>query len=179
MHLTAAGVLASGLILVGSTLVVSAWRGRAHGLIPIGVLLLLATIPAVTIDVPISGGMGERIYRPTARAELQRTYTLGIGHLLIDLRDAPLTARVTHIDGRLGIGNLEVDVPSNVRVDVHTHNGAGSAELFGTTDGGWPNDSHAVAGAGRAAACCTSTCGSARAPSTSTAGPPTSRSSSA
>jgi phage shock protein PspC (stress-responsive transcriptional regulator) len=149
VHFTAAGVLASGLVLVGSALVLSAWRGRAHGLIPIGILLLLVTIPAVTIDVPISGGMGERIYRPSTRANLQRTYALGIGHLLIDLRDAPLTGRVTHIDGRLGIGNLEVDLPSNVRVDVQTHNGAGAAELFGTTDGGWPNDSHAVAGAGQ------------------------------
>jgi phage shock protein PspC (stress-responsive transcriptional regulator) len=146
VHFTVAGVLASGLVLVGAVLVLSAWRGRAHGLIPIGLLLLLATIPAVTIDVPITGGMGERIYQPTTRAELQRTYELGIGHLKIDLRDAPLTDQVTHIDGRLGIGNLEVEVPSNVRVDVQTHNGAGSADLFGKIDGGWPHHAHAVAG---------------------------------
>jgi hypothetical protein len=146
VHLTVAGVLASGLILVGGALILSAWRGRAHGLIPIGLLLLLVTIPAVTIDVPISGGIGERIYQPTTRTELQRTYELGIGHLKLDLRDAPLTDRTTQIDGRLGIGNLEVDVPANVRVDVRSHNGAGSAELFGKIDGGWPHDMHTVAG---------------------------------
>jgi phage shock protein PspC (stress-responsive transcriptional regulator) len=149
VNITVAGVLASGLVLVGAALVLSAWRGRAHGLIPIGILLLIATIPAATIDVPISGGVGERIYRPTTRRELQRTYELGIGHLVIDLRDAPLTRTVTHIDGRLGIGNLEVDVRSNVQIDVQSHNGAGSAEVFGKIDGGWPHDTHAVGGVGQ------------------------------
>ena len=146
VHLTVAGVLASGLIVVGLAMVISTWFGRAHGLIPIGVLLLLVTIPAVSIDVPISGGIGDRVYRPTTRSEIQRHYKSGIGQLAIDLRNVPLTNRVTSISAQLGIGELTVDVPSNVRIDVRTHVGAGHIELFGANEGGWPDNPRAVAG---------------------------------
>lgn len=150
VHLTTAGVLASGLILVGVALLLSAWYGRAHGLIPIGVLLLLVTIPAVTIDVPISGGIGERNYHPTARQEVRGSYELGIGHLSLDLRDVPLTDGVTRVKSSLGIGELDVDVPAGVQVDVRAHAGAGATEIFGRVEGGWPQDTHRVAGAARA-----------------------------
>jgi hypothetical protein len=146
VHLTLAAVLASGLIVVGAALVVSAWFGRARGLILIAVLLLLATIPASVIDVPISGGIGERKYHPIARTDLRRTYELGIGHLVVDLRNAPLAGRVTTITGSLGIGALDVDVPANVRVDVRAHAGAGATEIFGHIDDGWTQDTHRIAG---------------------------------
>jgi hypothetical protein len=149
VHLTLAAVLASGLIVVGAALVLSAWFGRARGLIVIGVLLLLATIPATVIDVPISGGIGEREYRPIARTDLRRTYELGIGHLVVDLRNTPLSRRVTTITGSLGIGELDVDVPANVRVDVRAHAGAGATEIFGHLDDGVSHDTHRVAGAGQ------------------------------
>jgi phage shock protein PspC (stress-responsive transcriptional regulator) len=146
VHLTLAAVLASGLIVVGGALVLSTWFGRGRGLIPIGVLLLLATIPASLIDVPITGGIGERQYHPVARAELRRNYELGIGHLVVDLRDAPLSGRVTTITGSLGIGELDVDVPGNVQVDVRAHAGAGATEIFGHLDDGLAHDTHRVAG---------------------------------
>jgi phage shock protein PspC (stress-responsive transcriptional regulator) len=146
LNLTVAGVLASGLVVVGLAMVVSTWFGRAHGLIPIGVILLLATIPAVSIDVPISGGIGEQLHSPTTRAELDSHYELGIGHLDINLVDAPLTGRITSITAQLGIGELSVNVPTNVRVDVTTHTGAGHTELFGRQAGGWPHDDTAVVG---------------------------------
>jgi phage shock protein PspC (stress-responsive transcriptional regulator) len=148
VHLTVAGVLAAALVVVGLALVASAWFGRARGLIPIGVLLLLAAIPAATIDVPITGGVGDRHYHPVARTTLHRKYQLGIGQLVIDLRDAPLSGRVTTISGSLGIGELDVDVPDNVRVDVRAHAGAGATDIFGRREGGWPQDTRQLAGAG-------------------------------
>jgi hypothetical protein len=146
VHLTLATILASGLIVVGAALVLSAWFGRARGLIPIGVLLLLATIPASVIDVPISGGIGARNYHPVTRTDVQHEYELGIGHLTIDLQDVPLSGEVTTIRGSLGIGELDVDVPANVRVDVRAHTGAGTTELFGHLDDGWSREKHAIAG---------------------------------
>jgi phage shock protein PspC (stress-responsive transcriptional regulator) len=146
VHLTLAAVLASALIVVGAALVLSTWFGRARGLIPIGVLILLATIPASVIDVPISGGIGEREYHPITRTDLRREYKLGIGHLRIDLQDVPLSGEVTTIRGSLGIGELDVDVPANVRVDVRAHTGAGETELFGYVDDGWTKDVHRIAG---------------------------------
>jgi len=149
VHVTLAAVLATGLIVVGVALVLSTWFGRGRGLIPIGVLLLLATIPASVIDVPISGGIGERQYHPVARADIRRSYELGIGHLVVDLRDARLSHGVTTVAGSLGIGELEVDVPANVRVDVRAHAGAGATEIFGHLENGLTEDTHRVAGSPR------------------------------
>ncbi len=146
VHITLAAILASGLIVVGAALVLSAWFGRARGLIPIGVILLLATIPASVIDVPISGGIGARNYHPVTRDDLRSNYDLGIGHMTIDLQDVPLSGDVTTIHGSLGIGELDVDVPANVRVDVRAHAGAGATELFGHLDDGWTQDTHRIAG---------------------------------
>jgi phage shock protein PspC (stress-responsive transcriptional regulator)/predicted membrane protein len=148
VHVTLAAVLASGLIVVGAALVLSAWFGRARGLIPIGVLLLLATIPASVIDVPISGGIGERTYHPVALTELRHNYELGIGHLVIGLEDVPLSGHVNTIKASLGIGELDIDVPADVRVDVRAHVGAGAIETFGHLDDGLTQDTHRIAGAG-------------------------------
>jgi predicted membrane protein len=127
-------------------MVLSTWFGRAHGLIPIGIILLLAAIPATAIDVPISGGIGDRHYNPTTRAEIQSNYELGIGQISLDLTAAPLTNRTTTIAASVGVGDVSVNVPANVRVIVNAHTGAGMTELFGYEDSGSPTDSHRVSG---------------------------------
>jgi phage shock protein PspC (stress-responsive transcriptional regulator) len=139
-HVTVAETLAGGVAVIGVALIASAWFGRARGLIPIGIVLLLATPPAAALDVPITGGIGHRTYAPTTRAELRSRYELGIGRLEVDLLAAPLTQRKTHVTARLGIGELTIDVPSTVRVVVHGHAGAGSVRVFGSGDGGWPEN---------------------------------------
>ena len=57
-----------------------------------------------------------------------------------------MSHRVTTITGSLGIGELDVDVPANVRVDVRAHAGAGATEIFGHLDDGVTQDAHRVAG---------------------------------
>ncbi len=149
-HLTAAEVLAGALGIVGLALVLSTWFGRARALIPLGILLLLVTLPAATIDVPLTGGTGTRHYAPTARSELRPTYDMGIGKLALDLRQVPLAGSTTNVRARLGIGNLVVDVPSTVRVVVQAHSGVGAILLFGGNDGGWPaRKTMSVPGTGR------------------------------
>jgi phage shock protein PspC (stress-responsive transcriptional regulator) len=140
-HFTVAGVFAGGLCVVGVALIVSTWFGRARGLIPLGILLLLVSIPAATIDVPITGGTGKRDYFPVARSELRSKYEFGIGRLEVDLSKADLAGHTSRIRARLGIGEMVIDVPSTVQVVVRAHAGAGSITLFGSTDnGGWPAD---------------------------------------
>ena len=149
-HLTAAEILAGALALVGIALVLSTWFGRARGLLPIGILLLLITLPAATIDVPLSGGTGNHEYRPLTRSDIRTKYEMGIGRLNVDLSDVALAHHTTRVAVRLGIGEMIVDVPSTVRVVVHAHAGAGSVRLFGGNDGGWPESRTSVApGTGR------------------------------
>jgi phage shock protein PspC (stress-responsive transcriptional regulator) len=142
-------VLALATCVVGAALVVAAFAGRAHSLILIGVLLLGATAISNSIDVPLRGGIGSRDYRPLSLTELKQHYELGIGQLSLDLRDLPLAGRTTVVDAQTGIGHLVVYVPSSVRVEVRAHAGAGSVNLYGRDDGGWPeDDQRAVAGTG-------------------------------
>ena len=136
-HLTAAEILAGGVTIVGVALLVSTWFGRARGLLPIGILLLVATLPAAVIDVPLTGGTGSHEYRPISLAGIRPKYEMGIGRLALDFTAAPLAGRTTHVHAQIGIGELVVDVPSTVRVVVDAHAGAGSLQLFGDNQGGW------------------------------------------
>ena len=97
----------------------------AHGLIPIGILLLFVTLPAATIDVPLSGGTGAHAIGRSRRSELRSKYEMGIGNLSVDLTEAPLVGHITHIRAQLGIGELTLDVPSTVKLVVHGHAGSG------------------------------------------------------
>jgi hypothetical protein len=137
-HVTVAEALGGAVAVIGLALIASTWFGRARALIPIGLLLLVASVPATALDVPLTGGIGHTIYQPTARSQLRSRYQFGIGRLDLDLLSVPLAHHTTHMEVRLGIGELTIDVPSSVRVVVHGHAGAGSVRLFGGSDGGWP-----------------------------------------
>ncbi len=129
---------------VGAALLLSAFAGRARGLIAIGVLLAFATAVSSALDVPLRGGIGEKINTPAQLADVKTNYEWAIGHLKIDLRGvgAQVANHTVDVKSSLGIGRLEIDVPSTVRVDVDAHVGAGSIELLGFREGGWDHDEH-------------------------------------
>jgi hypothetical protein len=149
-HITTAQALAGAVCVVGVALLVSTRFGRARGLIPIGILLLLATIPASVIDVPITGGVGNRSYAPATVEQVHSSYELGIGELDLDLRNITVTDETVEIDAQVGIGRLDIHVPSTARVEVHGHAGAGELALFGNDfDDNWPvNASYTAPGTG-------------------------------
>jgi hypothetical protein len=57
----------------------------------------------------------------------------------------------------LGIGELDVNMPANVQVDVNAHTGAGATDIFGRVEGGGRRTRTASPAPVRPA-CCTSTC---------------------
>jgi phage shock protein PspC (stress-responsive transcriptional regulator) len=143
-------VLAIGTCIVGVALAVSAFAGRAYALVLVGILLAGATAVSSTIDVSLRGGVGHRVYDPVSAAALQDRYELGVGQLELDLRGIAFPAGRTRVEGRLGLGELLVDVPSTVRVEIDGHAGAGSVMIFGHDTGGWPaDDTRAIDGSGR------------------------------
>jgi phage shock protein PspC (stress-responsive transcriptional regulator) len=137
---TTAQALAGAVCVIGIALLVSTRFGRARGLIPVGILLLLATIPASVIDVPITGGVGDRTYRPTTVSEVDAKYQLGIGELDLDLRDLALGDETVDIAAQVGIGRLDIHVPSTATVEVRAHAGVGALSLFSNTYDDWPLD---------------------------------------
>ncbi|HYL50891.1 MAG TPA: hypothetical protein VEZ15_02890, partial [Acidimicrobiia bacterium] len=133
--------LALATCAVGAVLVLSAWAGRARGLILLGLLLVVATAVSSTIDVPLRGGIGDDRYRPTHVADVLAKYELAIGHMSLDLRDvAPGPGETLDVNASVGIGRLQVNVPSSARIEVDAHTGAGSILLFGRHDDGWHRD---------------------------------------
>jgi phage shock protein PspC (stress-responsive transcriptional regulator) len=131
VDVTAQGILATLLVGLGAALVVGAWYGRARGLIPAGVLLSLLLAAVTAIDVPVTGGVGERFWQPESVERLEPSYELGIGDAALDLSALELTEGTRHVRARLGIGELRIVVPDGVEVAVDAHAGAGSITVFG------------------------------------------------
>ncbi len=102
----------AGLILCGLGLVASAFVDRAYGLIPIG--LLFAAVLAVSLWLPSwwDDGIGQRRYAPVAASELEPSYRLGVGELIVDLTRLPVQPGTTHVELDLGVGSALVLVPA-------------------------------------------------------------------
>lgn len=103
----------------------------------LGVLLLVMTslvivstgafFGAVALTgVPMRGGIGERVFQPTSLSQLSSTYRMAIGNTTVDLRHVPFGAGVYHVTASVAVGELRVEVPANVVVDVTAHSGIGN-----------------------------------------------------
>jgi phage shock protein PspC (stress-responsive transcriptional regulator) len=138
-------VAAIALTIVGAGLVVSAWIGRARGLVVLGIVLALVVGAFGAIDVPIQGGIGEATYRPGTQAGVREQYRMAIGRLELDFRQTALAGHRTEVDATVGIGRLVVRIPDDVRLVVHGHAGIGSVSLLGRDRGDCcPNDEDVV-----------------------------------
>jgi len=120
----------------GLMLLVGAFWGRAGGLILVG---LVAT--AVLAGTSVADNWeGERLERtPTRAADVDGTYRISTGELVLDLRrvhDLPrLDGRTVHVAG--DVGRLEVIVPDGLDADVHADvDGPGNINLFSEETGG-------------------------------------------
>jgi phage shock protein PspC (stress-responsive transcriptional regulator) len=120
--------LAVGVLGIG--LVVGAWRGRARGLVWLGLPLTVALVAVSTAEVSLEGGAGDRQYRPQSVAEVQDEYRVGVGNLQLDLTGVDFTGRSVVTSASAGLGNVEVRVPRDVDVEVVARAGIGEADLF-------------------------------------------------
>jgi phage shock protein PspC (stress-responsive transcriptional regulator) len=140
--------LAGALILVGVSLVVSAWTGGTSGLIAIGVVLTIALVIASVVRVPLSGGWGEKRWVPNSAEEVRTFYKHGAGDVVIDLSHVTFPAEGQLVRARLGAGHMKVVVPAGARVSVTAHAGAGDLFLFGRHENGIDVDDSATTGPG-------------------------------
>ena len=78
--------------------------------------------------VPLTGGIGQRVVQPTTPSELRATYRLAAGSLTVDLTHVPLGPAVRTVTASVAVGQLVVDVPRGVVVDVDAHSGIGNVD---------------------------------------------------
>ena len=135
--------LAMGVIGLG--VVVGAWFGRPAGLVILGVVLIpvlllsrLAEAGGVNlVSMEFTSGdqviqfssVGQVVHRPGSVEDLNESYELGVGGLIIDLRDVDFAGRTVTMDAEVGIGEIVVRVLEGVAVEVSGEVGMGSLEV--------------------------------------------------
>lgn len=148
------GVVVAGIVIAaGAGLVAAAFVGGARWLVlpALAIALPLAFVSAAGID--LDGGFGERRERPATLAELDQGYRLGVGELVVDLRELDLPAGDHPLKVRVGTGHALVLVADDVCVASSADIGMGAVQVFDRTSGGidvdWNDGRRARAGAAR------------------------------
>jgi phage shock protein PspC (stress-responsive transcriptional regulator) len=144
------------LILCGLIAIAGAWAAAAGGetvvaitVVAAGVAILVGAfvrpvrwlvLPAVTLaisagtvsaaGIDLDGGVGERDYRPSSAADLRDTYQLGMGELVVDLRQTDLPSGDVPLGIDLGIGEARLIVPDDVCVATDAQVGVGEVRTF-------------------------------------------------
>jgi phage shock protein PspC (stress-responsive transcriptional regulator) len=99
--------------------------------IALAFVLVAAAIFAAVFHVHVGNGIGDRTYDVTALSDLRSEYKLGIGDLLVDMRDVQLPVGVTPLRMRVDVGRLVLVVPHNAALRVHSEADVGSVNLLG------------------------------------------------
>ena len=131
------GAVVAGIVIAaGVALVAGAFVGGARWLIlsALAVALPLAVVSAADVDV--SGGVGQREYRPASANAIRPDYKLGVGRLVVDLRGAHLPPGDVPVKLRLGVGQAQLLVPDNVCVATDASAGVGDIHVLGRDTAG-------------------------------------------
>src|SRR5215218_2546625 len=123
-------------IVAGVALVVAGLSGGARWLIAPALVLVLPLAIVAAADIRVDGGVGERQYRPATVEELRPGYELGMGELIVDLRDVDLPAGTTRMELDMGIGHAVVRVPEDACVSSDVQIGAGHAQVLDRSSDG-------------------------------------------
>ena len=137
--------------VVGLGLVVGAWFGRIGGLVALGIVLVPVVLgslvsnavefrtsdngPVVLVSLSsdtaeYSTSAGDGYHRPAGVDEIPDAYRLGVGSLLVDMRQVDFTGRVVQVKAEVGIGELTVYLPQDVAADVSGRVGIGSIRTW-------------------------------------------------
>ncbi len=109
--------LAAALLVGGLTLVAAGWLGRARGILPVTVLVALATLGSGAASAAHLEDWGQSAPVYTAQTGMPASDELRGGDLRVDLSDLPVTRDQTYA-ATVGVGQLELLRPtaSNVRI---------------------------------------------------------------
>ena len=109
--------------------------GTAVGVV-LTFVLVAAAIFAAVFHVHLGNGIGDQTYDVRALTELHPEYKLGIGDLRVDLRDVRLPVGVTHLRTRVDVGRVDVVVPHEAALRVHSEADFGTVAVLGQSADG-------------------------------------------
>lgn len=128
------------VIAAGGLLMLGAFTGGMRWLIVPALALAFGAAAAAAGDIDVRGGTGERVYRPATADSLRNEYKLGAGHLQLDLRNTKFGPGDHRVHLKVGLGQAEVLVPSNVCVSSTAHIAGGGTTIFDHDSGGTYHD---------------------------------------
>jgi Cell wall-active antibiotics response 4TMS YvqF len=135
-----------GLLLILVGLVIVLTPGRHGFLVLVGILVVLAGIPALLVDSDVwTEGIGDATETPASSAEIE-PFRHGIGKLTVDLTSRGLSLDDEIVDVSLGIGDLVVLVPEDTDITLDAHAGIGNIEAFGESESGVDVDLTGISG---------------------------------
>ena len=123
-------VVAIAVIGAGVAILVGAFVRPVRWLVLPAVTLALSAGAVAASGIDLDGGVGERDYRPASAADLRETYELGMGELVVDLRQTDLPSGDVPVGIDLGIGEARLIVPEDVCVATDAEVGLGEARTF-------------------------------------------------
>jgi phage shock protein PspC (stress-responsive transcriptional regulator) len=129
-------LVAALVIAAGAAIVAGAFLKPVRWLVLPAVTLALAAGAVSAAGLDLDGGVGDRDYRPASATDLQERYELGMGELVVDLRDTDLPSGDVPLVLDLGMGDARVLVPEDVCVATRAEVGMGNVSFFGRDNGG-------------------------------------------
>lgn len=124
------------VVAAGAGIVAGAFFKPVRWLVPPALTVALAAGVVATADIDLDGGIGQREYRPGSSVDLRDHYEVGIGELVVDLRDTDLPKGDVPLDLDVGIGQARLIVPDDVCVATDADVGMGNVAVFGRDHGG-------------------------------------------
>lgn len=98
------------------------------GFVSVVVLAVTAFLVALAvIGVPVEGGSGVHTFTPASAAQIEPVYRGAYGETRIDLTEVAFGPGTYHLRASQAVGQLIVDVPTDVRVLVTSHVGIGQS----------------------------------------------------
>jgi phage shock protein PspC (stress-responsive transcriptional regulator) len=124
------------VIAAGAAVAAGAFLKPVRWLVPPALALALAAGVVAAAGIDLDGGVGEREYRPASTADLRDRYQVGLGELVVDLRETELPAGDVPLEVDVGVGEAMLIVPEDVCVATTADVGIGNVSMFGRDNGG-------------------------------------------
>jgi phage shock protein PspC (stress-responsive transcriptional regulator) len=123
-------VIAILAIVAGFALIGTAFVGGARWMIVPALALVLPLGVVAAAGIKLDGGVGDRDYRPATMSQVHDQYDLGIGSLVVDLRDVDLPQGRTDLNVDVGLGEAVLYVPADACVTSDVQVGVGASDVL-------------------------------------------------
>jgi hypothetical protein len=120
--------MALAVTILGLGLLVGSIVGRARWLIVLGAFMVPTLVFSPAFEYDWNSETFDRFVQPTTFEELETSYVIDVGNMVIDLTRLPWDGETIDLEASAGIGNIEVIVPADVALDGEAQVDVGHVE---------------------------------------------------